>query len=177
MWRCMQKAKCELNDDWLQMAVFRDPRPMVVSSYYHRKVQGNKHLGELDDFVAEELPILCQWVAIRYMLFRGSLAHQSMEFWYDDVVSDPLQFHYRWFYLIGLQLPPHVVQATTRAAAADHLGFPHKDIDVHPGEKPRNDSGVRRFENEVSPELFEMANDVLRVWLPHFLLDRLGITP
>ena len=177
LWRCMQEANCEINDDWLQMAVFRDPRPMVVSSYYHRKVQGSKHLGELNDFVTRELPILCQWVALRYMLFRGLLVHQSMEFWYDDVMSDPLRFHYHWFYSVGLQLPPQVVKGTTQAAVADKLGFGHKDIDAHPGEKPRNDSGVRRFEDEVSPELVEMANTVLRAWLPAVLLDRLGIVP
>ena len=177
LWRCMQEANCEINDDWLQMAVFRDPRPVVVSSYFHREVHGNTDLGELEVFIAKELPILCQWVAIRYMLFRGLLAHQSVEFWYDDVMSDPLQFHYHWFYSVGLQLPPQVVKATTQAAVADKLGFGHKDIDVHPGEKPRNDSGVRRFEDEVSLEVLEMANAVLRVWLPDFLLDRLGVEP
>ncbi|CAN0486143.1 unnamed protein product, partial [Scytosiphon promiscuus] len=26
LWRCMHKANCEINDDWIQMAVFRDPR-------------------------------------------------------------------------------------------------------------------------------------------------------
>ena len=52
-----------------------------------------------------------------------------------------------------------------------------QDIDLHPGEKPRNDSGARRFEDEVSPEIVMMANDVLRAWLPAVLLDRLGVTP
>lgn len=177
LWRCMHSANCEINDDWIQMAVFRDPRPAVVSSYFHKQVQGNKHLGKLEDFVASELPILCQWVALRYMLFRGLLAQQSIEFWYDDVVSDPLQFHNTWLFSIGLQLPRHVVQAITNAAVADKLGFGHKDVDAHPGEEPRIDSGPRRFEDEVSPEIVEMANTVLQVWLPGFLLDKLHVTP
>lgn len=177
LWRCVQEAKCEINDDWLQMAVFRDPRPTVVSSYYHRQVQGNINLGTLDDFVPRELPLLCQWVSIRYMLFCGSLAHESVEFWYEDVLSNPLRFHYDWFYLIGLQLPPRVVRAASDAAAANKLGFGHKNVDVHPGETVENDSGVRRFEDEVPPEIVETANAVLRVWLPSFLLDRLGVTP
>lgn len=177
LWRCMHKANCDINDDWIQMAVFRDPRPAIVSSYFHREVQGSKHLGTLEDFVNRDLPLLCQWLALRYMLFRGMLNHRSMEFWYDDVVADPLLFHYHWLYSIGVQLPPHVVQSMTRAAVADNLGFGHKGIDVHRGEKVSNHTGGRRFEDEVSPELIETANAVLRVWLPCVLLDKLGIMP
>ena len=177
LWFCMHRANCAINDDWTQMAVFRDPRPAVVSSYYHREVHGSKHHGDLGAFVSRELPVLCQWLAIRYMLFCGLLSHQSMAFWYEDVMSDPLRWHYHWFYSVGLQLPAHIVQAITNAAVADKLGFRHKDIDLHPGEKPRNDSGARRFEDEVSPEIVMMANDVLRAWLPAVLLDRLGVTP
>ena len=176
LWRCVREAKCETNDDWLQMAVFRDPRPTVVSSYYHRQVQGNTHIGTLEAFVASELPYLCQWLSIRYMLFRGSLAHQSVEFWYEDVLSNPLRFHYDWFYSIGLQLPPHVVLATSNAADADQLGFKHKDVDIHPGETHVNDSGARRFEDEVSPELAERANAVLRMWLPSSILEMLDVS-
>ncbi|CAN0408114.1 unnamed protein product, partial [Laminaria digitata] len=27
LWQCMHQADCNITDDWLQMAVFRDPRP------------------------------------------------------------------------------------------------------------------------------------------------------
>ena len=123
------------------------------------------------------MPILCQWLVVRYTLFTGILDHQSIEFWYNDAIFDPLQWHIHYFYSVGLQLPFQVVVATSEAAAADKLGFSHKDIDVHPGEKPRNETVPRRFEDEVSEEMLELADDVLRTWLPPILLERFGVAP
>lgn len=177
LWRCMHEANCRINDDWLQMSVFRDPRPAVVSSYFHRQVQGSKHVGMLEDFIARELPILCQWLAIRYILFVGLIPTQSMSFWYNEAIADPLEWHYHWFSSIGLQLPPHFVLATANSAVADDLGFRHKDIDVHPGETPMTKPGIRRFEDEVSPAIVQVADAVLRVWLPPVLLERFGVAP
>lgn len=178
LWRCMHEADCEITDDWLQMAVFRDPRPAIVSTFYHLEVHGGRELGKLDDFVARELPILCQWVAVRYILFSGILADQSIELWYDDAMEDPLGWHYHWFYSIGLQLPLHIVEATAKAAAADDLGFWHKEIDLHPGEEARTEAtAVRRFEDEVSPDVLEIADAILRRWLPPVLLEKVGIVP
>lgn len=94
LWRCMHKADCDITDDWVQMAVFRDPRPTVVSSYYHRGVTGSRHMGKLEDFVARELPILCQWLAIRYILFNGLIPHRSISFWYNDAIDDPLEWQH-----------------------------------------------------------------------------------
>lgn len=177
LWRCMHKANCETIDDWIQMAIFRDPRPAVVSSYYHREVHGSREVGDLEDFIKRELPILCQWLAIRYILFCGMIPHQSMVFWYDDAISDPLAWHYHWFHSVGLQLPPHIVQRATTEAVADNLGFRHKTIDVHPGEEPRPETSVRRFEDEVAPDIIEIADAVLRVWLPPVLLEKFGVLP
>ncbi|CAN0509263.1 unnamed protein product, partial [Scytosiphon promiscuus] len=27
LWRCMHTANCDITDDWIQMTIFRDPRP------------------------------------------------------------------------------------------------------------------------------------------------------
>lgn len=177
LWRCMREANCDITDSWIQMAVFRDPRPLVVSTFYHIQVHAGRDLGDLESFVLKELPIVCQWMAVRYILFTGILADQSMEIWYEDAMADPLGWHYKWFHSIGLQLPFQVVEAAAKAAAANDLGFGHKKIDVHPGEGPKNEPGVRRFEDEVRPEVLAVADDVLRTWLPPVLLERFGIVP
>lgn len=177
LWRCMHQANCAINDDWLQMAVFRDPRPAVVSTFFHLEVHAGKDLGKLEDFVARELPVLCQWLTVRYILFAGLLYNQSFTFWYNDAMEDSLRWHYQWFFSVGLQLPLHVVKATAQAAAADDLGFNHKEIDLHPGEAADTKATVRRFEDEVSPEIVDVADDILRKWLPPALLDKIGIVP
>ena len=177
VWRCMHEANCRITDDWIQMAVFRDPRPTIVSLFYYIELHKPWDLGDLEAFVARELPILCQWLVVRYTLFTGILDHQSIEFWYNDAIFDPLQWHIHYFYSVGLQLPFQVVVATSEAAAADELGFNHKDIDFHPGEKPRDETVPRRFEDEVSEEMLEFADDVLRTWLPPILLERFGVAP
>lgn len=175
LWRCMLEADCTITDDWFTMAVFRDPRPTIVSAYFHIEAHTNRKLGDLDAFVARELPLSCQWLAARYILFAGTLADRSMEVWHSDAMADPLGWHYRWFYEIGLQLPFHVVEATARAAAADDIVFAHKTVDQHPGEEPMAEEGARRFEDEVSPETLELAEAVLRRWLPPVLLERFGV--
>lgn len=175
----MREADCHVTDDWLQMAVFRDPRPAIVSSFYHILVHHankiNKDLGDVEAFIARELPNMCQWLAVRYILFSGILAEKSTEFWYEDAMIDPLGWHYQLYFSIGLQLPFHVVEATAEAAVADMLDFGHKDVDVHPGEEVRTEGGARRFEDEVSPEAVKLADEVLRTWLPSVLLERFGV--
>ena len=74
LWKCMHEANCDITDDWLQMGIYRDPRPAIVSTFYHEEVQKDLDLGNLDDFVIRELPIICQWLAVRYILFL-SLIH------------------------------------------------------------------------------------------------------
>lgn len=177
LWRCMHEADCEITDDWIQMGIYRDPRPAIVSTFYHAELQNQLDLGDLNDFVTRELPIICQWLAVRYILFSGALADLSAEFWYRDAMADPLAWHYQWLYVIGLQLPFHVVEGMVREAVADNFDFEHKEIDIHPGEEARTEPGVRRFEDEVSPEVVELADDILRKWLPPVLLERFGVVP
>lgn len=125
----------------------------------------------------QQLPILCQWIGIRYILFSGFLPHQSVEVWYDDALTNSLAWHYHWFDAIGFQLPSRVVEAVAEAASANDLRFISKLVDVYPGEAPRVGKSPRKFEDEVEPEFLESVNAVLRVWLPPVLLEKLGVTP
>lgn len=177
LWRCMHEANCDITDDSLQMVIYRDPRPAVVSTFYHVKMYARMKIGSLEDFIADALPTLCEWLVVRHILFSGVLRHQSVEFWYDEAMADPLEWYYRWYDAVGLQLPYSVVHAAAEAAAIDDLGFRHKRIEVHWGETARKDKGVRKFEDEVSPEILKAADDVLRVWLPPVLLEKLAIEP
>ena len=174
----MHEAQCDITDDWLQMVVFRDPRPAVVSAYFHLRLNRNESLGTVEAFVARELPIMCQWLAVRSILFSGLPPHRSVQFWYDDVMSDPVGWHYSWFDAVGLQLPFRVVEATAKAASAGEFNFPHKRIDMRPDEDPATaGTGGRRFEDQVAPDVLEVADAVVRVWLPPVLLEKLGIAP
>lgn len=178
LWRCMHEANCDITDDCIQMAVFRDPRPAIVSTFYHVEVRPQRELGDLEAFVAKKWPILCQWLAVRYILFSGILADQSIEYWYADAMDDLLGWHYHWLHSIGVQLPLHVAKAMADAAAADDLGSEHNPVDLHPGEGGRTDPGkVLWFEDEVSQEILEICDDVLRTWLPPVLLERFGVAP
>ena len=174
----MHEADCEFVDDWLQMAVFRDPRPAVVSSYFHIKRLARVDLPSLEEFVAAKLPIMCQWLVVRYTLFSGSLSYQSTEFWYRKALANPLGWHHRWFDMVGLQLPFNIVNDTANGAVNYDFRFNKKHIDEHPGEEPSTTTGAgRRFEDQVSESVLNKADEILRAWLPPVLLEQLGVAP
>lgn len=173
----MEEAKCDITDDWLQFVVFRDPRLVVVSTYFFRKAHSNTKLGDLDDFVARDLPNICEWMAVRYTLFSGVLPHQSIMFWYSDALADPLEWYYNFFDWVGIQLPSRIVKDAAQDAATNNLRFTPLHIDAHAGEEARNDTSPRKFEDEVRPETVKLADDVLRQWLPPVLLAKLGVGP
>lgn len=184
--RCVHEAACPINDDWHQMAIFRDPRPVSVSAFYH--LQRNKKLsfysGTVDDFVVAVLPTMAQWIAVRHILFEGIMKDQSTSFWYQDALDDPSKWHYRWLQTIGLQLPPGVVQGMIDAAILgdlNDLGVKgNSRLDTHQSAQESTDQvdqKFRKFEDEVSPHLLAIANDSLRQWLPRVLLKQLDVTP
>lgn len=173
----MHEANCEITDDSLQMIIYRDPRPAVVSAFYHLRTYSTRQIGDMQEFVERELPTLCEWLVVRHILFSGFLRQQSMEFWYDEAMADPLEWYYQWFGSVGLQLPYSVVRDAANAAEADDLGFRQKRIEMHRGEPARTSTGVRKFKDEVSPEILKTADAVLRVWLPPILLEKLGVEP
>lgn len=73
---------CLPDDDRQQMVVFRDPRAVVVSTFFHKKSRARERKGKpfsknIDEYVLEMLPTLCQWMVIRYIMFEAHLVHQS----------------------------------------------------------------------------------------------------
>ncbi|MEP2387730.1 hypothetical protein [Hyphomonas sp.] len=162
-----------MTDKALQMAIYRDPRPVTVSSYYHLKSHGKMNEVVVEDFAAKQLPIVCQWVAVRYILFSGIRYDESEQFWYEDARADPLAWHYCWIDFAGLQLPATEVEAAAAAAANDDFSFKYKPVDEHPGQS--NETRAMDFEDAVSPELLKAANDILRQWLPPVLLAKIGV--
>ena len=182
LWRCVHEAACLITDDWHQMAIFRDPRPVAASAFYHlhRNRKLSFYSGTVDDFVAAVLPTMSQWIAIRHMLFEGILQAKSTSFWYQDALEDPKGWHYRWLQTIGLQLPLSLMEDMVNAALVGDFGVEGKSRDRHPGVKKHEDQAVqaaRKFEDEVSPQLLAIADDALRQWLPHVLLTRFHVTP
>lgn len=165
------------------MAVFRDPRPMAMSAYYHIKrhpkllhLAGNG--GTMEAYIVRVLPIMSQWVAIRHILFEDFLSTRSTSFWYHDALTHPRVWHDRWLDLAGLHPPLSVVENALTNALEGNFSFGVKQRDKHPGAENKVLTGlkVRRFEDEVSTELLKMADNVLHTWLSPTLLAEIGVT-
>ena len=161
----------------LQFAVMRDPRAVAVSTYFHIKrfpEQNVNHtsLGKsIDEAVLPILRQVCQFTTIRHILFDGQLAYRSEIFWYEDAMRDPLDWHYRWASLAGLTLPAgwiNDMEATMIEAQRIHT-----IRDPHQGGQPR--SSNRTWQDEVSPEIREEMDPILRTWLPPALVARLDV--
>ena len=179
--RCVHEADCSIDDDWHQMAIFRDPRPVTVSAFYH--LYRNDRLiffsGTVDDFVAAMLPVTTQWIAVRHILFEEIIQDRATSFWYRDAMEDPTQWHNRWLQTIGLQLPIEIIQIMVDTAVAGDFGIGGKGFDIHPGAETgvnQTETVVKKFEDEVSPPLLAAADDILRQWLPNVFLRRLELT-
>jgi len=181
LWKCVQEAGCPIDDDRLQLSVFRDPRAVTVSTYFHlirKNRKGFEGLASVDDFFQTYLGRITMWVSARYFFFAHVLARQSELFWYGDHQADPFEWHVRYLAFAGLNLPLDEVMKMVRVATGENissvLGYTAKGIDEHPGglkAKPNRD-----FRDELSPESLMMMDDVLRTWLPPLILKRLDIS-
>ena len=173
---------CPIDDGWHQMTIFRGPRPVNVSTFYHlrRNDRISPYSGTVDEFVAALLPVTTQWIVFRHILFEEIIDDQATSFWYGDAMEDSMRWHNRWLQTIGLQLPIEIVQIMVDAAVAGDFGVGGKGFDIHPGSETGDDQAeteVKNLENEVSPPLLAIAGDILRQWLPDVLLRRLELTP
>jgi len=175
---CVRESMCEVTDNRLQMAVLRDPRPMAVSAYFHQLLNAPRHVEGMtvDEFVIVMLPIICKWLSVRHFFFAELLAADSMIFWYEDALANPVRWHDMFFSLVGLKLPGSVVEKAASAASegGNIFGFPSKGMDPHPGGKDAQPD--RTFRDELNATTLSTADDVLRVWLPPLVLDKLGVT-
>lgn len=158
-----------------QMVVLRDPRPMAVSAYYFTKIHDWQMVEQetVDEFVLKIFPSMCQWLAIRYVLFQELMADYSTVYWYDESLADPLLWHGQWHTSLGFQFPHSVLAETTDAAVNRRFNFPTKGRDPHPGGAAAKPN--RTFEQEVSAETLAAFDEIMRTWLPSVYLDRFGV--
>lgn len=180
MLACMHERPCSMADDRLQMLVLRDPRAVVVSSYYYLK-KNQLHVpraikGEtVDAFAVRMLPPICRFVHMRYALLREKVPDQTVEFFYNDSLADPLQWHRRWLSSAGLNVPDSVVLEATDTALRRKFGFAAKGIDKHIGGNEAAPS--RSYRDELSPEASAQLDHIVRAWLPPALLRKFGVPP
>ncbi|CAM9967721.1 unnamed protein product [Ectocarpus sp. 12 AP-2014] len=174
LWFCMKEASCKYSGVSFQFAVMRDPRAVAVSTYFH--IQRTINLDHpakgksLDEAVLMILPQLCQFTTIRHILFDGQLSDRSTIFWYEDAMRDPLDWQHRWALLAGFTLPSSWSKDidTTLTGVQQRVRR-----DSHPG--GLGVSSNRTWEDEVSPEIREQMDSILRTWLPGVLLARFDV--
>lgn len=172
LWQCVEEARCASNDDeWLQLAVMRDPRAVTVSSYFHILKYFPKLLKtvpSVDAYFQQKLAVLCMWTTIRYLLFTMVFADQSKVFFFEEMFLDPVDWYGRFFSFIGLKLPFEFVFGLSQRTG--NMG----NFNEHPG--GHNDRN-RTFTVELNAESLGMMDDVMRIWLPRVLLTRFGVLP
>lgn len=166
------------SDEGIQFVPMRDPRAVAVSTYYYARVHRPSHLIKnhypafdhtLDETVLDILESVCQWTAIRHLLFNGFMSNTSTVFLYEDAIANPSEWHYRWTHMAGLHLPTSWVKDMSVIAARSMS----KGLNSHPGGVEQS---VRRtWKEEVSPEIWDDMDGVLRQWLPPVLLARFGV--
>lgn len=174
----MQEAACELPGEERFIAVFRDPRPVVVSTYFHMKLHDNPNLRpneNIDDFAQRMLPTLCQWITLRFLLFEGMMGEtgRSISYWYHETQANPLRWYQQLYEFVGLRLPISVIEAATDAALRQDFQFRGPEQNQHPSGKPP--SANRTYVDEVKSETREKMDEIVRMWLPPLLRAKLGI--
>lgn len=179
LWNCVKAAGCRIMDDRPQMVVMRDPRPVVVSAYFHllHYFPEAVKFDSVDEFVVAHLPAMTKWISVRYLLFHElPLPERSQLYWYDESLVHPIHWHEKFLSSAGLQIPERVVaeQAGRAAEGGRMFGFPAKGIDPHAKGK---DGGAERrsFKDELSATTLMEMDDVLRTWLPPAVLERLNV--
>lgn len=174
-------------DDRLQFVTMRDPRAAAVSTFFHEQVhparrEGKGILGSdintLDEFVLEVVPVLCEWVALRYFLFSVILESQSTLFWYQDAIRDAHRWHYEWIASVGLHLPEPVVEAMADAAVRNDFDFETKGRNEHPGGSPTTKEGSSHrptWRDMLRPESLVALDVIVRKWLPPMVIVKLNL--
>ncbi|CAN0125698.1 unnamed protein product [Scytosiphon promiscuus] len=116
------------------------------------------------------LPQVCHLTTLRHILFSGMMPDRSEIFWYDDALRDPFDWHFRWMSLAGLYLPRPWVDSI---AASAGIGAWATEANPHPGGEEASPN--RTWRDEVSPEILDDMDDILRTWLPGVLLARFDV--
>ncbi|CAM9747273.1 unnamed protein product [Pylaiella littoralis] len=182
IWSCMQESSCQITDERVQFVAMRDPRAVAVSTYFwvpkhlRRDLVRDHHPAlnhTLDEAVLEILEDVSRWTSVRDILFNGVMSDRSTIFWYEDAKSNPLEWHSRWAHMAGLHLPAAWVEDIAGLASNDIWAWLTMPMNQHPGGNPA--SANRTWRDEVSPEILDDIDDVLRRWLPPLLQARFGV--
>lgn len=173
LWGCIEEAECAVTDESLQLAVLRDPRAVTVSSYFH--LLNYKHKMEfvsLDTYFQRMLGVVCMWTTLRHMLFTRQLANQAQVVWFEDLVSNPVDWHGRFFAFVGVTLEGGVVEHIAQFASGGGRLFGNivKGLDEHPGGLAPSPN--RSFADELGPESLALMGEVMENWLPPEILKR-----
>ena len=173
---CVITSRCPIVDDSLQMATLRDPREVTVSLFYfwvRHSPMRLERFRSMDHFFLETLPTLSKWLGVRFLLFVELIGDQSSVFWYDDATSNPAGWFSQFFSFAGLNTPPAVLDETIHAhdEGGFDLGFRVQRLDDHP-----NGTVSRSYKDEVSADIIEEIDDILRQWLPPAFLIRIGVS-
>lgn len=156
---------------------------MAVSTYFwietHAKdvaVHAEERVNlnrTLDESIVEILESVCLWTATRHIVFEDLNRARSIVFSYEEAEEDAVEWHYRWTHLAGLNLPVPWVKHMAALAQGGSWAFLTQGVNPHPGGEKA--SSARTWRDEVSPELWDDMDAVVRRWLPHGLVERLGI--
>jgi len=136
--RCLHENPCRITDSRHQMLILRDPRAVVVSSFFHQMTHpesaGRARPGEsVEGYALRLLPTICRFVHLRYQLLQEKLLDRTVEFLYDESFGDPSGWHRRWLSFVGFTPPDSVAQEATDLSQRREFGFTAKGIDKHPG--------------------------------------------
>eukprot|EP00903_Cladosiphon_okamuranus_P020188 g18531.t1 len=182
--RCYDEAACPVTDDRTQMAVFRDPRATAAGLFFrmereHPELLEKAGFSDVDDFFLAVLPSICKWTSVRHRLFAEALAARSTIYWYDEALSSPLQWHYNLIWYLGLKVPAAVVEWAMHVVTSEPPGsgfFATAGAEEYERLKGALASN-RTYRDEVSEVSLAAADDIMRVWLPQVLQERLGVVP
>ncbi|CAN0193391.1 unnamed protein product [Scytosiphon promiscuus] len=176
VWSCMEEASCTFKDEEPQYVAMRDPRAVAVSTHFYVRTNPRyyqEHFAQnhtLDETVMKILPQVCHLTTLRHILFSGIVPDRSEIFWYEDALQDPFDWHHRWMSLAGLFLPRPWVDSIVASAGK---GKRSTKFNPHPGGEKASVS--RTWRDEVSPEILDNMDDILRTWLPGVLLARFNV--
>lgn len=172
-------------DDSLQFATFRDPRAVAVSTYFWIETHAEDvavyakdrvHLNRtLDESIIEILESVCLWTSTRHIVFNDLDRAKSAVFSYEEAEKDVLEWHYRWLHLAGLNLPVPWVKNIAGLARGGKWASLTQGVNPHPGGQEASTPAARTWRDEVSPELWDDMDAVVRRWLPHEIVARLDM--
>lgn len=182
LWDCVRNNQCKYLDDKLQLAVLRHPGAVTVSAYYQfRKIKmlradnepDQNPLVDINTFFLAHLAAVTKWISVRYMVFSELLPQNQTEvFYFEDAISDPVDWHRRFYLFAGINLPPPMVHRV--AEIAQNGRGSHNDTSLASEQTAFTANSDRSFRDELKPETLVYMDNVLRIWLPSELLEKFG---